>query len=157
VAFADLGNNGNEDIFIVMGGPDRGDQSPSRLFRNPGGHGNNWITIRLAGVKSNRSAIGARIAVTVDDPDRGRRTIYRTVGSGGSFGASPLEQHIGIGRAARIGKIDIWWPASKTHQTFSDVAPNQFLEIKEFADTVTTLVRRSFRPGGSLQAMRASR
>jgi hypothetical protein len=83
-------------------------------------------------VRSNRAAIGARIKVTVettgDSNARVTRSIYRTVGSGGSFGANPLEQHIGLGFAARIQSVEIWWPASNTRQTFSAMAPNQFID-----------------------------
>jgi len=153
IAFADLANNGNEDIFAVMGGPDIGDRNTSRLFENPG-HGNDWITLRLVGVKSNRSAIGARITVTVVDADRGRRQICRTVGSGGSFGASPLQQHIGLGRAAHIENIEVWWPTSGTRQNFTGILPNQFLEIKEFDAHPRKLDRHAFRLGGP--ARRAS-
>ena len=147
VAFADLGNTGDEDIVAVMGGPTAGDRFPTRLFRNPGGHGNDWISLRLVGVRSNRSAIGARIAVTVNNGGV-RRTICRTVGSGGSFGASPLQQHIGLGKSAHIENLEIWWPASKTKQEFRDVKPNQFLEIREFATKYTNLSRPSFTLGG---------
>jgi len=148
VAFADLNNDGDEDLFIVMGGPSPGDTYPSRLFENPGKHGNDWITLRLVGVTSNRSAIGARIAVTVLNEGQKQRTIWRTVGSGGSFGASPLQQHIGLGKSAAIQKIEVWWPASKTKQTFENVAPNQFLEIREFGKSVTKLKRPVFQLGG---------
>ncbi len=149
VAFADLENSGDEDIFILMGGPSPGDRYDSRLFKNPGGHGNDWITLRLVGTRSNRSAIGARITVTVEDPLHRTRTISRTVGSGGSFGASPLEQHIGLGRASRITSIEVYWPASKSTQRFQDVKPNQFLEMKELESTYTTLQRPTFHLGGS--------
>ena len=148
VAFADLNNDGDEDLFVVMGGPQAGDRNISRLFENPGGHGNDWITLRMVGVKSNRSAIGARITVTVENEGR-RRTICRTVGSGGSFGASPLQQHIGLGKSARIENIEVWWPASKTKQNFTNVQPNQFLEIKEFEKAPVKLTRHSFRLGGA--------
>jgi hypothetical protein len=148
IAFADLGNTGEEDIFVVMGGAVMGDRGFSRLFENPG-HGNDWITLRLVGEKSNRAAIGARIAVTVVNPGQAARTVYRTVGSGGSFGASPLQQHIGLGKSARIQKIEIFWPASKTRQTFTGVAPNQFFEIKESATSPIKLDRPSFRIGGA--------
>jgi tetratricopeptide (TPR) repeat protein len=147
IAFADLGNNGNQDIFANMGGAEFGDQFTTRLFRNPGNHKNNWITLKLVGEKSNRAGIGARITVTVDDPDRGHRKIFRTVGSGGSFGASPLEQHIGIGRSARIESLEVWWPASKTRQVLTDLSPNQYLEIKEFAKSTRKLTRPSFEVG----------
>ncbi len=148
VAFADLGNNGRQDIFVVMGGATPGDRHTARLFENPG-NTNDWIALKLVGVKSNRSAIGARIKVSVTNAGHEQRSIYRTVGSGGSFGASPLEQHIGLGNSARIEEIEVWWPASGTRQKFANVPANQFFEIKEFATTYTKLNRRSFRLGGS--------
>ena len=82
-------------------------------------------------MESNRSAIGARIDVNVD----GRQHIYRTVGSGGSFGASPLRQHIGVGLAKQIQNIEIWWPASNTRQNLAHVAANQLLHVKEASKT----------------------
>lgn len=148
VAFGDLNNDGDEDIFVVMGGPQVGDRYPSRLFENPGKHGNDWISVHLVGVKSNRGAVGARLAVTVLNQEQQRRTIWRTVGSGGSFGASPLQQHVGLGKSATIEKIEVWWPASKTKQTFENVGTNQFIEIKEFENKLTKLTRRSFQLGG---------
>jgi len=125
-----------------------GDAHAFRLFQNPG-NGNDWINLKLVGAKSNRAAIGARIKVTVENEGKSPRSIYRTVGSGGSFGASPLEQHIGLGKSAQILNIEIWWPASNTRQNFSSVAKNQFLEIKEGAEAYTKLERKSFRFGGT--------
>jgi len=152
VAFADIDRDGDEDIITVTGGAVPGDAHALRLFENTGnasGNMNDWINLKLVGVKSNRAAIGARIKVTVENEGRGERSIYRTVGSGGSFGASPFEQHIGLGKSARIVNIEIWWPASDTRQTFSNFAKNQFLEIKELAGNYTKLDRRSFRLGGA--------
>jgi tetratricopeptide (TPR) repeat protein len=154
VAFADLERNGNEDLLEEVGGAVPGDAHAFRLFQNPGS-GNDWINVKLVGVKSNRSAIGARIKVTVEHEGKGARSIYRTVGSGGSFGASPLEQHIGLGKSARITQLEITWPATKTKQTFQNVSKDLFLEIKEFAKDYTRLERKSFRIGGA-QSKRAT-
>ena len=146
VAFADLGNNGREDILVSIGGATPGDAHAFRVFQNPG-NGNDWITVKLVGVRTNRSAIGARIHLTVENEGKPPRFIYRTVGSGGSFGASPLQQHIGLGKSAKITELEIWWPASNTKQNFLTVGTNQFIEIKEFAKDYTKLERRSFPPG----------
>ncbi len=150
VAFADLDNNGNEDIVEEVGGATPGDSHALRLFENPG-HGNDWISLKLVGVKTNRAAIGARIKVTVENKGQAPRSIYRTVGSGGSFGASPLQQHIGLGKDARIAELEIWWPTSNTRQHFSNVGKNQFLEIKEFAQDYAKLNRRPYQFGASKQ------
>jgi hypothetical protein len=147
VAFADIDNDGDEDLFVVMGGAVRGDRYRARLFENPG-HGNDWISLKLVGEKTNRAAIGARIKLTVENGGKSR-FIYRTVGSGGSFGASPLLQHVGLGRSARIENLEIWWPASNTRQNFSNVGTNQFLEIRESAKSPTRLERRPFRLGAA--------
>jgi tetratricopeptide (TPR) repeat protein len=148
VAFADLDRDGDEDLFVVMGGAVPGDQQMARVFENPG-NGNDWINIRLSGVQSNRAALGARIKVTVRNAGAAPRSIYRTVGSGGSFGASPLEQHIGLGKAAEIENVEIWWPASKTRQNFPHIAKDQFFQIEEFAKEAKALERKAFRLGGS--------
>jgi hypothetical protein len=134
VAFADLDNDGDEDIFENLGGAVPGDKYNSVLFANPG-HGNNWIAIKLAGVKSNRSAIGAKIKLTLKGPGAETGIRYREVSSGGSFGSSPLMQHIGIGKATRITSIEVTWPTSRTRQEFKNVTANQFIEIKEFGKT----------------------
>ncbi len=152
VTFADIDNDGDEDLITSIGGATPGDSHAFRLFENPG-NGNDWISLKLVGVKANRAAIGARIRVTVKDQAGAARSIYRTVGSGGSFGASPLEQHIGLGKSAQILSIEIWWPdGSKTPQTFSDVGKNQFLQIKEFATEYTKLERHPVRLGGAKRA-----
>ena len=143
VAFADLGNNGHEDLLEEVGGAVPGDRHAFRLFKNPG-NDNDWITVHLVGVKSSRSAIGARIKVTVQDGEQPPRAIYRTVGSGGSFGGSPLQQHVGLGKSARIVDLEVWWPSTQTRQNFSGVKKNQFIEIKELEKNYTVLERHSF-------------
>jgi len=147
VAFADLDHDGDQEIVFEVGGATPGDAHALRLFENPG-HGNDWVAVSLVGVKSNRAAIGARITVTVDGDD-GRRVVHRTVGSGGSFGAAPLQQHVGLGKAARRVDLEIWWPASNTRQRFPDVGKNRVLEIAEFAPAPRTMPRPLLPFGGS--------
>ena len=148
IAFADLDNDGDEEIIAEIGGATPGDSHPLRLFENPG-HGNDWINLRLVGQKTNRAAIGARITVTVENEGRGTRTIHRSVGSGGTFGASPLEQHIGLGRAARIVELEIWWPVSNTRQRLTGLGKNQFIEIVESDRSYTAIERRHITLGGT--------
>jgi tetratricopeptide (TPR) repeat protein len=148
IGFADLFRLGHEDIVANAGGAVRADRHSLRLFQNPG-NDNDWINVRLAGVKSNRAAVGARIKVTVESDGHTARSIYRTVGYGSSFGGDPMEQHIGLGHGARITGLDIWWPATDTRQHFSGVQKNQFILVKEFANDFTKLDRQPVHMGGS--------
>jgi hypothetical protein len=131
VAFGDIDNDGHQDIYEVIGGAFTGDAFHNVLFLNPG-NSNHWITLRLEGVRSNRSAIGARIRVHLNTPE-GTRDVYAVVGTGGSFGGNSLQQEIGLGNARSIESIEIQWPASGTTQTFKNVAMDQILHIREFS------------------------
>ncbi|BAU52679.1 CRTAC1 family protein [Mucilaginibacter gotjawali] len=130
VAFADIRNSGIQDIFIEMGGAYKGDSYTSSLYMNPGQSNNNWISLKLQGVKANRAAIGSRIKVTFTENGH-KRSVYKDVNSGGSFGSSPLRQEIGIGQAGLIDEIEIRWAGCNAVQHFKNIAPNQFLHITE--------------------------
>lgn len=138
VAFADINNNGDQDIYVDMGGAYRGDAYNSSLYLNPGQNTNNWICIKLEGTKSNRAAIGAKVKVKIND-NGNERCIYREVNSGGSFGASPLRREIGIGQAKVIEELTITWPASGIVQVFKNVKPNQFTKITESSNDIQQL------------------
>jgi hypothetical protein len=129
IAFGDLNNNGQQDIFEVMGGVYEGDTAHDCLYVNPGNR-NHWVTLQLQGVKSNRIALGAEIHLVADTP-HGRRCIYRTVSTGGSFGNNPLRQEIGLGDATAIEQVIIRWPASGITQTVKNLQPDHFYRIQE--------------------------
>jgi hypothetical protein len=130
VAFADLRNTGKQDIFIKMGGAYAGDGYTSSLYVNPGQNSNNWISLKLNGVKANKAAIGSHIKLTFTE-NGVKRSVYKDVNSGGSFGSNPLRQEIGIGQAKVIDDVEINWAGSHTIQHFKNVSPGQFLEITE--------------------------
>lgn len=130
VSFADIDNNGTQDIIEEIGGAYIGDAYHNALFLNPGQGNNNWISLKLEGTRSNRQGIGTKITVSITENGK-QRIIYREVNSGGSFGSSPLRQTIGIGAATVIDEIKIVWPASGIGQLFKNVKPNQFLKITE--------------------------
>jgi hypothetical protein len=70
--------------------------------------------------------------LVLSDDDGTARTIHRTVSTGGSFGASSLQQEIGLGAATRIDTLTITWPnAEGTTQTVTDIAADQTLKIVE--------------------------
>jgi ASPIC and UnbV/FG-GAP-like repeat len=129
ICFGDVDNDGDQDIFEEMGGAYTDDKAFSALYENPG-NSNHWITLSLEGVRSNRSAIGARVKVEVEGVN-GVRRIYRTVGSGGSFGASPLRQEIGLGDARRIDSVEVRWPATGRTQKLEGLRADHAYRVKE--------------------------
>jgi hypothetical protein len=139
VACGDWDRDGDLDLFVQVGGSTPGDRFRNALFQNPG-QGNNWLSVKLIGVKSNRAAIGARLKAVTAGP--APRTVYRHVTSGSSFGANPLEQTLGLGGAERLALLEVYWPTTRTTQVFRDLPANQAIEITEFAANYRRLDRK---------------
>jgi predicted DCC family thiol-disulfide oxidoreductase YuxK len=146
VVFADFDHDGDQDIFEEMGGAFPGDRAHNVFYENPG-FGHHWLTLKLVGVKSNRSAIGARIRAEIVE-DGQRRSVYKHVNSGGTFGANPLRQTIGLGKASSIDVLDIFWPTTGVTQTFKNVRVDQAIEITEGASSYTPLALKPVKLGG---------
>jgi hypothetical protein len=142
VSFADFDQDGDQDVYEAMGGVYQTDFYRNVLYENPG-HGNHWIKLKLEGVKSNRAALGARIRILADTPE-GTREIHRVVTTGGSFGANPLRQEIGLGRATTVREIRVTWPTSGIVQTFKDVGIDGAYSIKEGVDALVPVTLRPF-------------
>ncbi|MFQ5463123.1 MAG: FG-GAP-like repeat-containing protein [Phycisphaerae bacterium] len=140
VAFADIDQDGDQDIFNQLGGFFPGDKFQNALYENPG-HGNHFLILELIGTRTNRMAFGARIKVTVDGPD-GSHAIHRAIGSVSSFGGSPHRQEIGLGDAARVASVEVFWPVSGTTQRFADVSLDSYFRITEGEDVLKPVAYR---------------
>ena len=129
VAFGDIDNDGDQDVFEEMGGAYLADKAYSALYENPG-NANAWLGLELEGVRSNRRGVGARLKVAAG-AGKEQRILYRTVGSGGSFGASPLRQEIGLGEGTRVDWVDVLWPATGVVQRIEGLKPRRHYLIRE--------------------------
>ena len=129
VCFGDVDNDGDQDVFEEMGGAYLADKAHSALYQNPGS-ANAWLGLELEGVRTNRRAIGARLKVAVESAS-GPRFLYRTVGSGGSFGGAPLRQEIGLGDARAVTWVEVFWPASGETQRVDGLQPRRRYLIRE--------------------------
>ncbi len=125
VSFADLDNDGDQDIYAVLGGAYEGDNYTNVCFENPTFE-NNWVILNLEGVQSNRSAIGTKLKLDLDNG----RTIFYTINTGGSFGSNSLQAEIGLGQSEMIQTLTIIWPSSDT-QIFNSVAVNKKYKLSE--------------------------
>lgn len=125
VGFADLDNDGDQDIYTVLGGAYEGDNYPNICFENPISK-NNWIVIYLEGVLSNRSAIGTQIKLELDDG----RVVFHSINTGGSFGSNSLQAEIGLGTSEFIENLIIRWPNSE-EQIFKKVEVNKKYKLIE--------------------------
>ena len=139
VAFADIDNDGDQDIFHQLGGFYPGDEFHNALFRNDpsdSDHDHPFVTLKLHGTRCNRQATGARIRVVVQTPEA-LREFHRAVGFVSSFGGSPSRQEIGLGAATKIDRIEIVWPGPGAHDaptTIRNVPLNSFIEITQVED-----------------------
>ena len=139
MAFGDLDNDGDQDIFEQLGGFYPGDEFANVLFENPrpaGGQGPGAVDHappRRAGAPTD-SASARRIEAQVSEGGE-RRSIHVVVGSGGSFGASSLQQEIGLGRAEAIEEIIVRWPGG-TVDRIAAPALDRFYKLVEGSGTL---------------------
>jgi enediyne biosynthesis protein E4 len=126
-AFADLFNDGHEDIIVAN------NDDPPSMLRNRSGSTNHFVSFKLAGTRSNRDALGARIRVKA-----GGISQLREIAAGGSYlSQSDLRAHFGLGSTTRIDSVEVIWP-SGLRQQFHNVKADQFYLIQEGKSALRT-------------------
>jgi enediyne biosynthesis protein E4 len=118
-AYADFDRDGDLDVLIST------NNGPAYLFRNDGGNRNHWLSVRLAGTKSNRDGIGAVVRL---QSASGKQ--WSMVRSGSSYcSQSDLALTFGLGQDTSAA-LEIEWP-SGSKQQIGNVPADQFLSIDE--------------------------
>ncbi len=119
-AFGDMDNDGRIEVVV------NNQNEPPSLLKETRGYDNHWVLLKLIGAKSNRSAIGAKVAITA-----GGTTQMDEVRSGGSYlSQNDFRLHFGLGKAARIDQIRIEWP-SGVKQELRNVDSDRVVTITE--------------------------
>ena len=125
VTFGDIDTDGDVDIYVPVGGAFIGDQWHNLFYQNTGA-GNNYITLKLVGVKSNRDGIGAKVTLRVGDS-----VIYREVSGGCGFGSTnSLSLEIGLKARTKVDVLEIVWPSGQV-DTHRNLSVNQRLIVTE--------------------------
>ena len=125
VTFGDVDMDGDVDIYVPVGGAFVGDQWHNVFYQNTG-TGNNWLTLKLVGVKSNRDGIGAKVTLRAGD-----RVIYREVSGGCGFGSTnSLSLEIGLKAHTTVDTLEIIWPSGQI-DTHRNLSVNQKLIVTE--------------------------
>jgi len=120
LAVGDLFNDGNMDVVIgdIDGAP--------MILQNHGVPGRHWVSFELAGTKSNRLALNARVKIVA-----GGMTQTEEIYSGGSYlSQNDLRVHFGLGSAKKVDTVEIRWPSGKV-ETLTDVATDQVHPVLE--------------------------
>ena len=119
-AFGDFDNDGDVDVLIInLNDP------PSLLRNDLSVKTNNWVKVKLEGVKSNRSAIGARVLVHYGNKTQAQAMLSQS----SFFSCNDPRLHFGLGSYSTVD-IDVFWP-SGLHETFKRLAANQLITLKE--------------------------
>jgi hypothetical protein len=120
LAVGDLFNDGNVDVVV-----EDLDSAPM-ILQNHGVSGRHWVSLELAGTRSNRMAIGARVKIVT-----GGMTQTDEVRSGGSYiSQSDVRLHFGLGSAEMIESLEVRWPSGKV-ETFKNLAADRFYALLE--------------------------
>jgi enediyne biosynthesis protein E4 len=123
-AFGDFDNDGDVDILIVNL------NEPPSLLRNDLKAKQNWIKVKCEGVKSNRSAIGARVLVRYGDKVQAQAVLSHA----SFYSCNDPRLHFGLGNFDSAD-IEIFWPSS-LHEKFKAVGVNQLVTLREGAGIV---------------------
>ena len=128
IGFGDLDNDGDQDVYVTLGGAVEGDDAHNALFVNPN-TGNNWLRLQLRS-SENKNSIGARVRVTGKTASGNLQNWYHTVGDGGTFGSNSMELEIGMGALTEILEVGIDWPGRK-REVYKGFAINKAWICKE--------------------------
>jgi len=123
-AFGDFDNDGDVDILIVNL------NEPPSLLRNDLRAKHNWIKVKLEGVKSNRSAIGARVLVRYG----GKVQAQAVLSQASFYSGNDPRLHFGLGIFDSVD-IEVFWP-NGLHEKFKAVGTNQLVTLREGAGIV---------------------
>lgn len=135
LAVGDLFNDGNMDLVVenLVGSP--------TILRNHGILGRHWVSFELAGTKSNRLALGARLKIVA-----GGMTQTEEIHSGGSYlSQNDIRVHFGLDKATEIESLEIRWPSGKL-ETIKHLKADNFYSVLEGQGIVPA---EKIRPGKS--------
>ncbi len=120
VAVADFNHDGRLDLFVTNSG-----RAPF-LWRNNQPSDHHWLQLVLEGRTSNRDAIGARLWLHA-----GGETQVSFVNGGNGFASqSSRRVHFGLGKAAKIDRLEVAWPSGKK-QTFTGLSTDRIYRLVE--------------------------
>ena len=125
-AFGDFDNDGDVDILIMNL------NEPPSLLRNDVTGDDHWLKVKLVGVKSNRSALGARVTARYGD----KVQVQEVLGQASFYSVNDPRLHFGLGSIEKAD-LEIRWPNGQTEK-ISAVPANHLVVIKEGAGIVKT-------------------
>jgi hypothetical protein len=119
-AFGDLNNDGKIDIVVTAL------NDKPQLLMNRTANGNHWIILKLVGVKDNRDGLGTRVKITTAE---GVQFNQATTAVGYSS-SSDKRVYFGLGKAAVVDRIELWWPTG-VKQVLTQIKADQVLSVVE--------------------------
>jgi hypothetical protein len=119
VAFGDFDNDGDVDILIMN------QNEPPSLLRNDLSGDSHWIKVKLTGVKSNRSAIGARVVAKYGD----RAQAQAVMAQSSYLSVNDKRLHYGLGNETSAD-VTVYWPNGLVEK-IGNVAADRLVTIKE--------------------------
>jgi enediyne biosynthesis protein E4 len=119
-AYADLNNDGRLDLVV------NNLNAPASIYAGTAVDSAHYLQIKLEGEAPNRRAIGATIVVTA----AGKRQYFYHSPYRGYLSTMDDREHVGLGRAARVDSLQVFWPDGRT-ELLTNIEADRMITVKQ--------------------------
>jgi gliding motility-associated-like protein len=133
IANADMDNDGDLDVFVA-----NENNKLDILFQNNTTN-QNWLKIRLSGIVSNKSAIGAKVRVFCVLNGKNQILTRTVTGQTGWYSQNDLTVHFGLSNNSCVDSVIIYWPSGK-QCVYKNLSVNRFYFINENCNDISPTI-----------------
>jgi len=135
MAYGDYDNDGDVDVLVTVLDPSVNPTYHTLLYKNDNNNTNNYLKVKLQGVKANRDGFGAHLIISAG----GEKWVHEVTAGSSHFSQNTSIAHFGLGDVTNVESLEIIWPGGR-QQWLHNVAANQMITVVEDTTDSTTSI-----------------